>query len=192
MKNLHRHKFLFFLNSLFIIMDAAMSIVIAFLLMEIVDIAVEKDLEKIKQVTLFSLVLIIVLIVVGIIERYVQGNYIKKTYTRYKDFIIDKLLKKDLNTFRTSNTGDYISVINNDIKVIEVDYTVNSFALIKQFNLEDTTGIVITHKLNQNILERYDEIFVMDKGTIVESGTFESLMTKQGIFYSMYNVSNLA
>ena len=104
MKNLHKHKFLFFLNSVFVILDAALSIVIAFLLKEIIDIAVEKDSKKIMQVALFSLVLIVVFVVIGIVEQYVQAKYIKKIFYGYKDFIISKLLRKDLNTFRTSNT----------------------------------------------------------------------------------------
>ena len=60
--------------------------------------------------------------------------------------------------------------------------------------LKDTTRIVITHRLNKEVLERYDEIIVLNKGTIVEKGDFKSLIELKGHFYknySMYMKNNL-
>lgn len=41
-------------------------------------------------------------------------------------------------------------------------------------------------KLEENLLERFDEILVLDHGTIAESGTFNDLLERKGIFYSLY------
>ena len=56
-------------------------------------------------------------------------------------------------------------------------------------SIADITRIVITHKLNEEILKKYDAIVTLRDGVIVETGTFEELMDKKGMFYSIYNVS---
>ena len=50
----------------------------------------------------------------------------------------------------------------------------------------NNTCIMITHRLEDNLLERFDEILVLDHGTIVESGTFKVLLDRKGLFYSLY------
>jgi len=55
-------------------------------------------------------------------------------------------------------------------------------------NLKDTTIIVITHKLNKELLRRYDCIIALKDGAIVEMGSFESLINKNSYFYSLYNI----
>lgn len=50
----------------------------------------------------------------------------------------------------------------------------------------NNTCIMITHRLEDNLLERFDEILVLDHGTIVESGTFKDLIDRKGVFYSLY------
>ena len=51
---------------------------------------------------------------------------------------------------------------------------------------KNNTCIMITHKLEENLLERFDEILVLDHGTIAESGTFNDSLERKGIFYSLY------
>lgn len=54
--------------------------------------------------------------------------------------------------------------------------------------LQGVTSIVITHKLMEEILKKYDEIIVMRDGAIVERGEFNELLSEKGYFYSLYNV----
>jgi ATP-binding cassette, subfamily B, multidrug efflux pump len=50
--------------------------------------------------------------------------------------------------------------------------------------LEDKTAIIITHRIFS--LFKFDKIVVMDEGQIVEQGTHELLMQKQGLYFAMY------
>ncbi|WP_147803185.1 thiol reductant ABC exporter subunit CydC [Alkalicoccus halolimnae] len=45
------------------------------------------------------------------------------------------------------------------------------------------TMIVVSHRLQG--LEEMDQILVMDAGAVVESGTYQELMKRRGVFYSM-------
>lgn len=53
------------------------------------------------------------------------------------------------------------------------------------------TAIVITHKLNGELLSQYDEIVVMNNGRIVEQGPFEQLLKQEGDFSKLYQVVQL-
>lgn len=51
--------------------------------------------------------------------------------------------------------------------------------------LEGITLLTVSHHLNDRIARMYDEILVLDSGKIVEKGTFEELMERQGTFSKM-------
>ncbi len=53
-------------------------------------------------------------------------------------------------------------------------------------NLEATI-IAISHRLDKQILSKYDEILFMKNGTIVEFGKFDELLNQRGYFYQLYN-----
>lgn len=56
-------------------------------------------------------------------------------------------------------------------------------------NLEGIARIVVTHRLEEALLERYDAILVLRGGRIAEMGKFADLMAEKGYFYSLYTVS---
>ena len=56
--------------------------------------------------------------------------------------------------------------------------------------LDGTTRIVVTHRLEEQLLRQYDRVIVLREGRVTEQGTFEELMKKTGYFYSLFNVSN--
>ncbi len=57
-------------------------------------------------------------------------------------------------------------------------------------DLEGLTRLVVTHRLEAVLLERYDEIFVLRGGSIAERGNFRELMDQKGYFYSLFTVAN--
>ena len=56
-------------------------------------------------------------------------------------------------------------------------------------DIQDLTALVVTHKLNENILKRYDRILFMKAGVIVEDGSFGDLMDRRGEFYKLFELS---
>ncbi len=51
---------------------------------------------------------------------------------------------------------------------------------------KDDTLILVSHRLTG--LETMDQIIVMEKGSVIESGTFDELMNKKGYFYEMKQI----
>lgn len=73
---------------------------------------------------------------------------------------------------------EFTSSIDN-----ETSFDIENFIL----NLQNKTIITITHKINKNILLRYDEILVLKDGYIIENGSFKELINKKGYLYELYN-----
>lgn len=56
-------------------------------------------------------------------------------------------------------------------------------------DLEGITRLVVTHRLDEKALTRFDEIVVMRNGRVAERGSFAGLMERKEYFYSLYQVS---
>ena len=55
--------------------------------------------------------------------------------------------------------------------------------------IDNVTKIMITHRLDEEILNKFDEIIVMKNGQIVEFGTYKQLMANNAIFKSLVELS---
>ena len=55
--------------------------------------------------------------------------------------------------------------------------------------IQDLTALVVTHKLNETILKKYNRILFMKNGVIVEDGSFGDLMNRRGEFYKLFELS---
>lgn len=51
------------------------------------------------------------------------------------------------------------------------------------------TRVVVTHRLEESQLRRYDAIVVLRGGRICEQGSFDALMAQKGMLYSLYTVA---
>ena len=108
---------------------------------KIIDSGTSKDSQLMKKMIIIAIIVMVLFVLCGIIEYVLKNLYIKKTVLKYKNTIVDKLLKKDLKEFKLSNTGSYISMLTNDIKIIEIDYIESLFKIIKQCSLF-VTGVI--------------------------------------------------
>ena len=57
---------------------------------------------------------------------------------------------------------------------------------IEKIILDNKAMIIsITHHLKKELLEKYDEILVLDQGKIIESGSYNELIANQQLFYQL-------
>lgn len=56
-------------------------------------------------------------------------------------------------------------------------------------HLDGLTRLVVTHRLDQALMEQYDEILVLRGGVIQERGDYKTLMAEKGYFYSLYTLA---
>lgn len=56
-------------------------------------------------------------------------------------------------------------------------------------DIQGLTRLVVTHRLEEKTLKRFDEIIVMRNGRVAERGDFQELMESRQYFYSLYMVT---
>ena len=56
--------------------------------------------------------------------------------------------------------------------------------------MEGITQIITSHRLNKEVLQKYDSILVMKNGVLIESGNFNELIENKGEFWALYKTKN--
>lgn len=67
------------------------------------------------------------------------------------------------------------------------DYEIEELIL----NMREMTVLSVSHRITKSLMDKYDKVFVIDKGIVVEEGTFSELLLNNDYFYNLY-VSNEA
>lgn len=109
---------------------AIMQVLIALLIQQIVDRAMDKDLSGFIRILIFSVIFFIVEGVNDYLNKTTQFIYIKKTLTDFKEDIFRGILRKNYKDFNSENTAEYISQLTNDINMVETKYLVPYLEMI--------------------------------------------------------------
>ena len=67
------------------------------------------------------------------IDGLVMSSYIKNTVNYLRTDIFSKIINKDIKDFSLDNSGKYISILYNDLKIIEDNFFNNLFQVISCF-----------------------------------------------------------
>lgn len=128
-----KYKLLFFAR-IFTISLASLSVIcFDFMMGFIVDIFANGESQKFIPVISLSIALIIILFITEYIDGYIMSSYIKNTVNYLRADIFSKILNKDIKDFSLDNSGKYISILYNDIKIIEDSLLNNIFLVISSF-----------------------------------------------------------
>nr|WP_295602037.1 ABC transporter ATP-binding protein [uncultured Terrisporobacter sp.] len=128
-----KYKYQFFCRIITISLVALASICFDFLMGFIVDIFASGDNDKFLIITISSISLIIVMFLTEYIDGLVMSSYIKNTVNYLRTDIFSKIINKDIKDFSLDNSGKYISILYNDLKIIEDNFFNNLFQVISCF-----------------------------------------------------------
>lgn len=150
---------------------------------------------------------------------FVFNDTIKHNITMLKDFPqeeiekvihmsgLDKLIEQKGNNYICGENGSGLSggekqrisiarALLKKASVLLVDEATAALDAVTSYevthallSLSNVTRVVITHRLEEGLLELYDEILVMKNGRIIERGTFSGLMEKKAYFYSLFTIT---
>ena len=125
-----RYKYKFLFRVITISLVALASICFDFLMGFIVDIFANGDSSKFTFITISSISLILIMFLTEYIDGLVMSSYIKNTVNYLRTDIFSKIINKDIKDFSLDNSGKYISILYNDIKIIEDSFFNNLFQVI--------------------------------------------------------------
>ena len=109
---------------------ALTSICFDFMMGFIVDIFSSGQTERFIPIIALSIGLIITMFLAEYIDGLVMSKYIKNTVNYLRTDIFSKIIDKDIKDFSLDNSGKYISILYNDIKMIEDNFLNNIFQVI--------------------------------------------------------------
>lgn len=92
--------------------------------------------------------------------------------------------KKKISIARALVKNSSILVIDETTESSDskVDYEIEELIL----NMREMTVLSFSRKLSKSLIDKYDKIFVLDQGKLVEEGTFSELLLNNEYFYKMY------
>ncbi|CEN93274.1 ABC transporter ATP-binding protein [Paraclostridium sordellii] len=124
------YKWQFFARVITISLVALASICFDFMMGFIVDIFSNGDVEKFIPIIIVTVTLIIVMFLAEYLDGLVMSKYIKNTVNYLRCDIFSKIISKDIKNFSLDNSGKYISILYNDVKLIEDSFLNNIFLVI--------------------------------------------------------------
>ncbi len=175
-----------------------------------------KELSDVDKDTIFDIMSVIQQNV------FIFDDTIRRNITMFKDFpnekVEDAINKSGLSALIANKSEDYlcgengknlsggerqrISIARSLLKESKVllvdeataalDAKTSKSVVDSILALKDITKVVITHKLDESELSKYDSIIVLKNGNIVEEGSFDTLIDDKKYFYSLYNVNKEA
>ncbi|WP_002146253.1 ABC transporter ATP-binding protein [Bacillus cereus] len=126
--------------------------------------------------------------------RFVQANtFIEKLPEKYDTEVVERGAafssgQRQLIAFaRTIATNPKVLVLDEATANIDTE-TEGAIQTALQQMRKGRTTIAIAHRLST--IQDADQIFVMHEGEIVERGTHQELLSKQGLYYNMYLLQN--
>ena len=125
-----KYKYQFLFRIITISLVALASICFDFLMGFIVDIFANGDSSKFAFITITSISLIVIMFLTEYIDGLIMSSYIKNTVNYLRTDIFSKVINKDIKDFSLDNSGKYISILYNDIKIIEDSFFNNLFQVI--------------------------------------------------------------
>jgi ATP-binding cassette subfamily B protein len=129
-KYILKHKISFFTTAALITVYAAFNVAVAWMLQYVVDSAMGSSLEIFFKSVMWFGIYIILAFVVEIFLKVSKARYIKMTVAFMRKDLMKGVLNQDIATFTKNNSAKYISVLTNDISVIEQDYILSIFSII--------------------------------------------------------------
>ncbi len=134
------------------LLNSALNVGLAFVIQQVVDTAVSKNVALFIQVAFWALVYFLCQEVVFFVLRVLQSFYLKKVMIHFKSDFLSRLVHLDLEVIQQNKASKFISLLTNDVSMMEEDYfksmiVISSemflfiFALVGLFKLNATIAL---------------------------------------------------
>lgn len=112
------------------LLDGGLNLLLSFLLQQITDATLTGNAGTLKTLCVVCLISVAGIMVVCFLQYFVQAKFMKRAMSKYKNEVFARLLKKSRRSFRSENTGVYLSALTNDAASIEENYLKGTVKLI--------------------------------------------------------------
>lgn len=129
-KSFYRNnKLLFVLCLLLTIIGVGITLVFAFLIQYLLDIASSGNAAELPNALYLALGLLVGSFVINILTLRCKWAFIKKAMLQYKNEAFQIIASKNISSFASETTSSYLSILTNDATVIEESYLRSIFSI---------------------------------------------------------------
>lgn len=118
-------------------------IIISLMLEKVMAIAASEDIDALINHGKLFIILFVLFVIIYLLEKYIKPKYQKKALLQYKNNIYNGIINKSISNFNKNNTATYISLLTNDVKIIEDNYIFSAFDLITNVTLFISTIVIM-------------------------------------------------
>ena len=123
-ESLKKNKLLLVVTVLFNVICSAATVFVALLLQKITDVAISGNLSEFWKILFASVIYICLLGVLSYIYSICSKRLTRNLIRMLREKAFYGIFRRNAQDFSSVNTADYISVLTNDIKMIEENYIV--------------------------------------------------------------------
>ncbi len=123
-------KLCFGVSILLSVVEAILTAGFGIALQKIMDTAAYGTVTELYQTILVVLLCFLVLLLVNLLLRNTKQHFIERALVTYKERIFEGILGKRIHTFDNEMSGKYVSMLTNDIHVIEEKYLQKIYSLV--------------------------------------------------------------
>ncbi|MBO3283177.1 ABC transporter ATP-binding protein [Paenibacillus sp. FSL M8-0228] len=105
------------------------SIYMAFVFKHLVD-NISRPAQVFYTTAIFSILFMVASTLIKLWMQYMKSLYMKSTMIHVKKEIFHYIVRKNVAHFASSNSAKYVSILTNDLKMVEDDYFKNIFLLL--------------------------------------------------------------
>lgn len=134
-----QNKLLLFFTVLFSVISSSIMVFVARLFQKTIDYAVNRDIIGFKQTLIFTILYVIGIGIFYFIYDILSKKFLKNMIKLLREKIFTGILRKSYSDFTSNKTADYISVLTNDMKILEENYI-----LPLLMTLQNITMFVVT------------------------------------------------
>lgn len=168
------NKLNFILTMVVTIALAFSMLVVSIIVQQVIDVITKGDINNLADVTWLTVIVILAISLLFLINTVVYPRFIYKATRQYKKYAFDKIIDKDISSFKAEGSSVFISALTNDLQSIETNYITSIFSLVLQGIL--FTGAIIIMFIYNPILTLVS--IVLSLIPLVFSLTYGKKLTK--------------
>lgn len=128
-KYLIKNRILMLLFTVAVPLSCYFSIKFALSFEPIINSAIDKNFNMLKIASIGCSIYAVLDCVFLLIVRYIRENILKEVYINVKKDLFSNIIKMNIEEFNEDNTGSYISILDNDVKLLGDSYFSNVLSI---------------------------------------------------------------
>lgn len=144
---LRKNKFLLAVTLLFNVISSVAAVFLAKILQKVIDAAIGGDMSAFQKILIVATVYILLLGIISYLYSLYSKKLIRNLIRLLRQRTFYGIFHRNIQDFSEVNTGDYISVFTNDIKMIEENYIV-PYLMILQYGVMFVTTLILLFQIS--------------------------------------------